>query len=370
MESGEKTNSESSDVKAVEEFARRPSTLPPVGVDLRCFATEELAKSVGAEVQSWLYQLGKLLNLKRLMRVIVAYDYEETLAGIDRGAAVSRPLAATNNGVAVGIAMTPAVLHEGEPRSVMVLNAAFVSVLSQPESAENMEARDVVLYTLAHESAHVHDLEMQASCFPGTILREQLSFRDGILYAIASGCWEEYIACRLSAFMGKEVTLRGFEDTFCNALERAKGRGDAAIRQYRMHADVERVTREVAEEYKSVMVYASYLLGHVDGMDRTVEEVVPKTISTIESHAYFKLFFAKLHSELRTLHGAYGQWQGLEVFEPLKQLAYDLLKIGGIDIQPRPDGTAHVAIPYTPETMPSMAEQLAFLMAKNTATER
>lgn len=370
MENGAKTNAESSESEAAEEFAQRPSTLPPVGVDLRCFPTEELAKSVGAEVEGCLYQLGKVFNLKRLMRVVVAYDYEETLASIDRGAAVSGPLAATNNGIAVGIAMTPAVLHEGEPRSVMVLNAAYMSVLSQPKSPENMEARDVVLYTLAHESAHIHDLELQASCFPGAMLRERLSFRDGVLYEIASGCWEEYIACRLSAFMGKDVTLRGFEDTFCSALERARGCGHAAIRRYRMHSDVERVTREVAEQYKSVMVYASYLLGHVDGIRQTVEEVVPKAISTMDAHAYFKAFFARLHSELLALHGTYGHWRGLEVFEPLKQLAYDLLKIGGIDIQPRPDGTAYVAIPFTPETIPSTTEQLAFLTDTSSSGKR
>ena len=370
MESGEETNPEPSDADALDAFAQRPSTFPPVGVDLRCFATEELAKSVGAEVENWLYQLGKLLDLKRLMRVVVAYDYEETLAGIDRGASVSRPLTATNNGIAVGIAMTPTVLHEGEPRSVMVLNAAYVSVLSQPESAENAEARDVVLYTLAHESAHVHDLEMQASCLPGRILREQLGFRDGILYAIASGCWGEYIACRLSAFMGKEVTLRAFEDTFCNALERAKSRADRAIRQYRMHADIGRVTHEVAEEYQSVLVYASYLLGHIDGIEKTVEELAARAMSAMEGHAYFKPLFSKLHAELRKMYDSYGHWQGLEVFEPLKQLACDLLKIGGIETQSRPDGTVHVAIPYTAERMPSLAEQMAFLATMNSANKQ
>lgn len=368
MKSSAKTNSESSDVNAVDEFAQRPSTLPPVGVDLRCFATEELAKSVGAEVESWLYQLGKLLNLKRLIRVVVAYDYDDTLAGIDRGAGVSRHLTATNNGIAIGIAMTPAVLHEGEPRSVMVLNATYVSVLSQRESAENKEARDLVLYTLAHESAHVHDLEMQAACFPGTILRERLGFRDGILYAIASGCWGEYIACRLSAFMGNEVMLRGLEDTLCNSLERVKNRADRAIRQYRMHADVERVTREVAEEYQSVLVYASYLLGHIDGIEKTVEELAPRVIGAIERHSYFKPFFAKLHAELRTMHDCYGHWHGLEVFEPLKQLACDLLKIGGIEIQSRL-GTVHVAIPCTAETMPSLEERIAFLATMNCASK-
>lgn len=369
MDSSNDPNPEASDAEMMEEFARRPSTLPPIGVDLRSFPSEEFAKAVGAEVQACLYQLGKLLNLKRLNRVVVAYDYGATLAEIDRGVDTSRPLAATNNGIAVGIAMAPAILHEGAPRSVMVINANYASVLAQPESPETAAARDVVFYTLAHESAHVHDLEMQDTAFPGTILRERLGYRDGVLYEIASSCWEEYIACRLSAFMGKEITLRGYEDTFCNALERAKDRADAAIRQYRMHGDVPRITREVVDEYKSVTVYASYLLGHIDGWDQTVQKAAPKAITTMERHAYFKPFFTKLHEELRALQASYGGWQSLDAFEPLKRLAYGLLKLGGIDIQTQPDGSAHVAIPFTAETMPNAAEQMAFL-AERASSER
>jgi hypothetical protein len=116
MENGEETKPEPPVAEGMEEFAQRPSTMPPIGIDLYGFATTDSANSVGAKVQGFLYLLGKILNLKRLMRVIVAYNYEEMLAGIDRGTSVSQPLAATNNGIAVGIAMTPAVLHEGEPR--------------------------------------------------------------------------------------------------------------------------------------------------------------------------------------------------------------------------------------------------------------
>jgi len=369
MNSANGPNPELSHAEMMEEFPRWPSTLPPIGVDLRSFPSEEFANSVGTEVHACLHQLGKLLNLKRLIRVVVTYDYGATLAEIDPGVGASRPLAATNNGIAVGIAMAPAILHEGEPRSVIVINANYASVLAQPESPETADARAVVLYTLAHESAHVHDLETQDTAFPGTILREQLGYRDGILYEIASSCWEEYIACRLSAFMGSEVTLRGYEDTFCNALERAKDRADAAIRQYRMHGDVSRITREVVDEYKSAMVYASYLLGHLDGWDQTVQEAAPKAISTMESHAYFKPFFTKLHDELRALHASYGNWRSLDVFAPLKKLGDDLLKLGGIDIQTRPDGSGHVAIPFTAETMPSAAEHMAFL-AERASSER
>jgi len=78
---------------------------------------------------------------------------------------------------------------------------------------------------------------MRVTSMPDIILKQQLSFRDGILLGIASGCWDEYIACRLSAFMGKGPVLSSLEDTFCAALDKAKERGDAAIRQYRMHGD-------------------------------------------------------------------------------------------------------------------------------------
>lgn len=358
MDDGEKANAEP---KAIEDFAARPSTLPDIGIDLYGFATTELANAVGEAVQCWLHVFGKLLNLKRLLQIIVAFNYNEKLANLDRGTKVSRPLAATDDGIAVGIAMTPTVLREGEPRSVMVLNAAYMSVFAQKENPELEAAREQMVYTLAHECGHVHDLEVQASSLPGIILNTELPFRDGILFLIASGCWEEYIACRLSSFMGNVSTLRAMEDTFCGALERAKDRANTAIRQYRMHGDVGRVTNEVTEEYRKIMVYASYLLGHVDGLNQAVEDAAPKAIGALAKHGYFGPFFSKLRDDLRAMHSTYGEWKGLHVFEPLKQLAYELLKHGGIDIQTRSDGTGYVDVPFTPDTIPTMEEQMTFL---------
>ena len=348
------------------DFARIPSTLPPIGVNLTGFPTEEQAKSVGEAVNGWLYTFGKILNLERLKQVIVAYDYNGTLAGIDRGATVSRPLVATNDGVALGIAMTPTVLVEGEPKSIMVLNAAYMAIFALDDRPEHDPIRDQMIYTLAHECGHVHDLDVRASCLPDIILKKQLHFRDVVLFTIASGCWDEYIACRLSAFVGKEAALRPLEDTFCSALERAKGRADAAIRQYRMHADVGRLTNEVSEEYKRVMVYASYMLGHIDGMEAAVADLAPKAMDAIERHPYFKPFFSKLHEELRVMHNTYGNWKDLDVYEPLKQLADELLRARGIEIQARRDGTAHVNVPFSRETTPTIEEQMAFFSATGT----
>src|SRR5271166_1022946 len=240
----------SSEQDAFDEFLRRPLTLPDIGVDLRGFDTEERAKRVGEAVNSLLQVFGRLFNLKRLLRVVVAYDYQETLAGIERGTATEKPLKPTNDEIAIGIAMAPAVMHEGEPRSIMVLNANLTSVLGEAETPENEAARREMTYTLAHECAHVHDLEMQTRAFPDAMLGMQLPYRDGILHGIASACWDEYIACYLSASFATPITLSGYEETFCKALEAAKPTADAAIRQYRMHGDVGQIIQEVSAAYK------------------------------------------------------------------------------------------------------------------------
>ena len=61
--------------------------------------------------------------------------------------------------------MTPKVLHEGEPRCVMVLNAAHISVLAPNDDPQLKSLREDMLYTLAHECAHVHDLDVQENPF-------------------------------------------------------------------------------------------------------------------------------------------------------------------------------------------------------------
>jgi hypothetical protein len=364
-EKAQPVTSNDEDAKVMEEFAQRPSTMPPIGIDLNGYATEEFAKSVGAAINGWLRLLGKILNLKRLKQVVVSYNYKESLAAVDQGAPVSGPLKPTNDEIAVGIAMTPTVLRDGKAMSVMVLNAAQMEVLAVAETPDNVALREQVIYTLAHECGHVHDLDIRATSMPDIILKKRLSFRDGILFSTASGCWDEYVACRLSAFIAKESVLRTLEEMFCLALERSRDRANAAIRQYRMHADVSRVTKEVADIYKRVMVYAAYMLGHIDGIEGDAAVLVPKAFEAMERNPYFKPFFPRLRDELRALHSTYGEWKAFEVYEPLKALADELLKGGGIDIQPRADEKAYVHIPFSAETMPTREEQMVFMAAKH-----
>jgi hypothetical protein len=358
-----RTETSDADDALIQEIMNRPSSFPTLrlGIELSGFATEDVARVVGQEIGSCLFSVGKILNLERLCRVVVTYDYNGTLASLDRGFEASKPLTPTQDDLAIGIAMTPAIIQDSEPRSVMVLNAYHMIVLAHRDNPEVAEWIQRMVHTLAHECGHVHDLGVQFKAFPNEMLKAKLSHKDNVLHFIASGCWEEYIASRLSAFMGHDFTTKDFENTFCGALERARSRSDAAIRQYRMHHDLPRVIEEVTQEYKRLLVYASYLVGHTDGLGGSVQDLAPKAIDLVEHTAYFKPIFEQLVQHLRAMHSTYGLWETIEVFEPLKRLAYDLLKSGGMDIQQKPDGASYVAIPFSPETMPSVSEQFEFV---------
>lgn len=198
---------------------------------------------------------------------------------------------------------------------------------------------------------------------PGVVLELKLPYREAVLFRIASSCWDEYIASRLSACFGKEFTTKDFEGTFCSVLKQAKDRADAVIRQYRMHGDRARLIDDVTGEYRRTLVYASYLLGHLDGLGESVESSAPEADELVQSTSYFTPFFERLRSELRTMHDGYGEWKSIDAYEPLKTIVYEMLKVGGIDIQQR-EGGAYVDVPFTPQTTPSLAEQIEYRMSQ------
>ncbi len=346
-----------------EEFMRRPSTAPDVGVDLRGFATREQAELVGAQVNAFVQMSGRFLNLRRLKQVIVAWDYDETLAGLSRGAPGARPLRATCDALGVGIAMAPTVLDDGEVRAVMVFNALHMSVFAEAERPGLETQRNEMIYTIIHECAHVHDLEIKEKCLPGVVLRLQLGPRDRLLFGLIDPCWDEYIACRLSAPFAKESTLRGYEEVFCKSLDGAQPNADAAIRQYRMHSDVDRLLDEAAGRYKRLLTYGAYLIGHAEGLERDLSDAAPEAVNAIARNSWFRPFFEKLGTELRMMNTNYGAWEGMGVYEPLKQLGYELLRDRGIEIQTRPNGGAYISVPLRDETIPSLAEQMEFRLA-------
>ncbi len=73
------------------------------------------------------------MDLCRLDGVTVAIDYDAALAGLDRGMEGLRRLTRSNTEEMQGVAMSPAVMRDGNERTHLVFNAEMLVPLS-PET--------------------------------------------------------------------------------------------------------------------------------------------------------------------------------------------------------------------------------------------
>ena len=356
----EKQNTEEPSKSCYEEVSARTTTLPEITISLTGFAREEDAHNLGNIIREFLVFYGKLMDLSGLTRVWVAYDYEGTLANLERGFDAGNKLTPTQDDIAVGIAMTPAVLQDGTAKSVMVLNAYHMMALAHPDNEELKPYYRRMMYTLAHECGHVHDLAAKVRSFPEKWLKLRLNRRDGALFEIAEACWSEYIACRLSAVVSSDEIATDYENTFCEQLQKGFPAIRGYLRQYRMHGDVTRVLTECSYVVKKVLVYASYLFGQLAGTGASFEEAAPRAKALLGSHSEARKVVQRLEAVLERMCKSYGSWDTFDVFEPLKKVALDLFAVAGLHLEDRGEEGTYVSIPYTEDTLPSAEEQAAY----------
>jgi hypothetical protein len=357
------TEAELSHDELVRKFLERPSTLPEnMYVTIRGFSAEAepFARKLGQAVMDCFQVLARCMDLSGLERVIVAADYAAALAEVDRGIETNHVLAATKDELRTGVAMTPAVMRDGVLRSQILVDAAFLLAMVErdqmfpvpvsEEEFDNMNAQ--AHYLIAHEAGHAHDHTVIDRQLPGWILRERISdYESGPAIEAVS----EYTACRLSASFGDERETKKYEETFVRALTTTRECGNQIIIAYRTHANLSTIVQEFIPLYARLMNVYSYLLGHVDGLQQRLEDAAPEAHTLIKKTEWFTGLAKRWHNAFRDGWEIYGKWNSPEeMYAPLKDIFHDLLKVGGIDVQPRPDGQYHIHIPFTPETVPGL----------------
>jgi hypothetical protein len=368
LESNNEASGEEVD-KTFEEFMEKPTTLPTdLVITLTNFADEQDAHRCADVVRGYLGIFGRLMDLSRLDRVYITFDYAGTLASVDLGTGSDTILKPTNDEVATGVAMAPSVLREDGWKSVIVINAAYARSLSYEKDAsedvtqEQLDAlRAETLHILAHECGHVHDHAMQRNSLPAEIYSKKWSPLEHRLKEPAMACWGEYIAEFLSAGFGTKDTLSNYENAFCDRLKAAWPTITASIRQYRMHGNVDQVISEVGIHIRNVIIYAAYMMGYLSKTEQSLESGAPKAMQVAKDHPEFGSFTERIQDELHALHDQYPEFTSLDVFTPLSGVIHDMYKKAGLTFIEKADGSLRVEIPHRADTMPSIAEQVEFM---------
>jgi hypothetical protein len=327
------------------EWTQAPSTAPDNFPMMSSGCDFEEGEQIAGVLRYIVQELGRLLDLDRLDGITFAADYSQALAKLDRGFESTIPLEpSTEHGT--GIAMTPLVMRDGVVKSYIVFDLAVVRHITDVKN----EHWQLAFNLIAHECAHVHDHKKFDVSFPGLLLRTHYrDVEEGNLWQIIHACWVEYAATRLSSGFGFDQTS-AYEETFLVVLSAAQQRANDRIKAYRLHGDHAKILADVCTEYGTLLKFASYLIGQLAGLDRDLS-AAPKAESALAGH-WFAPFFIRLAQALEGVWERYGKWTSVSDFDPVGEVAKDLVAWGGVLISRTSSNQVRIDVPFSLDTMP------------------
>jgi hypothetical protein len=339
--------SESTEETVVELTEEPPVSLPPgFHVTLSGWENDNAAErqAFGEGVANWVAIFSRYLDLSRLERVIVAWDYQAAVASVDGGG--GPPSAPTSNEYGEGAAMARHVIRDDEIWSVVIVWTPLVRQLLSEDEAERSRA----VHMLFHELVHVDDLRLFSRTYPGGWrTAKPRDGRDRVLQSIVNPCQSEYSAQRRSAALAPEY---GFAllDMLAEALREVDDQIRAARLAYRVHGDMNVYWPIVEARLTFLFQAIGYGLGHADWAASAAEEepeLAARYASRVTELAGLPsgwLLEACRPAVLPFLNLA--AWEGQEIYDALIAVAERLLNQYGMYTSPSGTGI-HVNMPYT-----------------------
>ena len=321
------------------------SSVPASTISAVGFEDQELGRRLAQTVANVIRTLGKVMRLERLDGVTIAVDYEAALRDLDRGFVASKPLRVTNH-TSIGVAMTPAVIRDGQIRAHIVFRAVAIQALLDPACPGFQDS----LYVIAHECAHVQELAQRDTAMPGSILKQGYTgHEDRILGEPAVSMLCEYVVCVLSARFGDERMADSYRQSFLGTFEGHREVVRQAIISYRTHGDLGRLLNDVLDTLINPLRMAAYLAGHLDGMGLDAVAEFQKLVGDDQK---FLARVTEMITALRELGDNPATWISPAIYEPLRRVVRQALEDGGIFLSTMENGGLYVDVPVTPETVP------------------
>ena len=309
-----------------------------VGLD-----SKDEGEKLGYEVAALTNSISQHINLSSLDGITVTKDFMQGMMSLDHGYPVQPNLRPAKS-AREGISLSPIVVREGQIKSHMIFREADVAGLLTPENAE---AHALALQVVAYECAQVAVRNGFHVRFPDVLLRQQLPIIDLMRWTTITNSWEAFASTSLSVSIGENPTAK-HETAFLELLEKCPVISNRLVAEYRQHRNVDAVLRGSFEVWGTLIKYAGYLLGALDGTGKKIEDL-PVAAGVLDGH-WFRPALDALNETFVSLAKDFGRWESSLAFEPIGDLTQELVASGGLHITRLPDGQAHVHIPMTPAT--------------------
>lgn len=296
--------------------------------------TPEICQVVAASMEQILYTLALGgLDLRSLDGITLSRDCRKDGAALQSIPAGEVPLEMTDRPDTMEMGRTVAVWRDNELRFHIVLRAGVGLMTLAPEKDQQMLAYACI----AHEAAHVDHEGHLYRTFPGIYGRPlECGDRSRQTFLKAMDVWSEYAACRSSAQFRPEA-VEEFEGLFCRALEESLTACKERIATYRRDRQSLRVFIDIQQLLGDVFIHAGYFLGHLDGLELTLEQDAPHASTLLQQHQQIEVLVIRLRRVLHELWlNEYG-WQSIEVFAPIYDLIREMMALHGLAFARRDD---------------------------------
>ncbi len=313
---------------------------------------EVTANSVGGAVYATASQLEAScgLDLRRLHRVIVAADYGTALQELSSLTISGRPIEYTSEEYARGFAKVLTLPNSGHTEVVVVLDATIGALLATISDDPASEEFKLGLHLLHHELCHVCDANSKLDAFEAEMFIPRGDRRYAVVQPLGLSCWDEYSANRQSVVTAQEDSLSMMAGNLEDAIIRTKPLVDDCILEYRSHADLDRLMSEFGRHGGFLLRSAAYVLGYMDGLSATLEQLAPDTHRVLTG-SYFEPVFLRLAEALRDVDALPRTgWDSLDMFDVLGDVVDEYWSAMGLELNLLDDGSLYVDIPFRPDT--------------------
>ena len=304
-------------------------------------------------------------DLSALDGLTVVNDIEWASGELDLGVELAQGdrTPPTNDDIAVCSAKAQYVMRDGELKShILLLRDVAVALWAAFSEGRGLEckASQFALHTLVHECAHVEAARKFDAAFP-VILRpvEGSNWFDTVRWRAILACWDEYAACHACSLVGANP-LDGYVAVFLQALRRSPSVRMSLMKQCHADRDWGKMWKATSTLYGTLMKYACYVLGTMDGMAMAGERVeVPQLREGLDG-SWFAPYYQRLRCLCRALMDNYGKWESTAPFETIGDLLEEVIKRQGVTIRRLDDRGFHVDVNF-----PSRFEMMAAGVAED-----
>jgi|GEM_PF-3900229 len=261
--------------------------------------SDEISLQVVEKMKS-LISTFSYLDLRRFSKIIITsyFDRDIEVLTTQKNSVFKNRYKANSNTFALVLTLPK---DDGFELVLVMKNEFIKNILKRPQDIEYKEA----LHILNHELAHIHDNNKKIDNFEKFMKKNSYKGVDSVTYPIAEKCWSEYIANMISSTSAKDTQYpKLIAQNFLKMLEDTSININTQLMAYKINKDREDLLVDCITKLEQLLKQASYLLGYLDGLGITLEELDYEVDYALEI-SYFKDIWEVMKFELNSMKEVY-----------------------------------------------------------------